>query len=218
MPVMGFWEYLSTNWGEVLGHTLEHAALVVVGLALAVVVGVPLAVATYRTDLGRAAAVNGSSLIMTVPSYALFGLLIPLLGLGWGPAVVALMLYGLLPAVRNAIVGLRAVDPAVTESARGVGMDRTRLLLGIELPLAWPVVLAGVRVAAQLLLGIAAISAAVNGPGLGNLILSGLSSAGTPFAIYLTVQGIAGIVVLAVLFDAAIALLTRLTTSRGIRA
>jgi osmoprotectant transport system permease protein len=80
------------------------------------------------------------------------------------------------------------------------------------------VVLAGVRVAAQLLLGIAAISAAVNGPGLGNLILSGLSSAGTPFAIYLTVQGIAGIVVLAVLFDAAIALLTRLTTSRGIRA
>ncbi|MBW0105944.1 ABC transporter permease [Pseudonocardia sp. KRD291] len=215
---MSFWEYLASNYLEVIGYTFEHAVLVLQGLALAVLVGVPLAVLTYRTGLGRAAAVNSASLIMTIPSYALFGLLIPLLGLGTAPAIVALTLYGLLPVVRNAIVGLREVDPAVTESARGVGMDRRRLLLSIELPLAWPVVLAGVRVSAQLLLGIAAISAAVNGPGLGNLILSGLSSAGTPFAVYLALEGILGIIVLAVVFDAAIALLTRLTTTRGARA
>lgn len=214
---MGFWEYLSSNRAEVIAYTVEHAVLVLQGLGLAVLVGVPLAVLTYRTDLGRAAAVNSASLIMTIPSYALFGLLIPLLGLGTAPAIAALTLYGLLPVVRNAIVGLREVDPAVSESARGVGMNRTRLLLSVELPLAWPVVLAGVRISAQLLLGIAAISAAVNGPGLGNLILSGLSSAGTPFAVYLALEGILGIVVLAVVFDAAIALLTRLTTPRGIR-
>ncbi|RZT84428.1 osmoprotectant transport system permease protein [Pseudonocardia sediminis] len=215
---MSFWEYLSSNYLEVIGYTVEHALLVLQGLVLAVLIGVPLAVLTYRTALGRAAAINSTSLIMTIPSYALFGLLIPLLGLGTAPAIVALTLYGLLPVVRNAIVGLREVDPAVAESARGVGMDRRGLLLSIELPLAWPVVLAGVRVSAQLLLGIAAISAAVNGPGLGNLILSGLSSAGTPFAVYLAVEGILGIVLLAIVFDAAIALLTRLTTPRGIRA
>lgn len=215
---MGFWEYFASNQAEVIAYTVEHAVLVLQGLVLAVLVGVPLAVLTYRTDLGREAAVNGASLIMTIPSYALFGLLIPLLGLGTAPAIVALTLYGLLPVVRNAIVGLREVDPAVAESARGVGMNRTRLLFSVELPLAWPVVLAGVRISAQLLLGIAAISAAVNGPGLGNLILSGLSSAGTPFAVYLALEGILGIVLLAIVFDAAIALLTRLTTPRGIRA
>lgn len=215
---MNFWEYLASNYPEVIGYTFEHALLVLQGLVLAVLVGVPLAVLTYRTSLGRAAALNGSSMIMTIPSYALFGLLIPLLGLGTAPSIVALTLYGLLPVVRNAIVGLREVDPAVSESARGVGMNRSRLLLSVELPLAWPVVLAGVRISAQLLLGIAAIAAAVNGPGLGNLILSGLTSAGTPFAVYLALEGIAGIVLLAIVFDAAIALLTRLTTPRGIRA
>lgn len=215
---MGFWGYLATNYQEVIGYTLEHALLVLQGLVLAVLVGVPLAVLTYRSGIGRSAAVNGASLIMTIPSYALFGLLIPLLGLGTAPAIVALTLYGLLPVVRNAIVGLREVDPAVTESARGVGMNRSRLLMQVELPLAWPVVLAGMRVSAQLLLGIAAISAAVNGPGLGNLILSGLSSAGTPFAVYLALEGILGIMLLAVVFDGAIALLTRLTTPRGTRA
>lgn len=214
---MSFWEYLASNYQEVLDAALAHALLVLEGLGLAVLIGVPVAVATYRTGTQRAAVLNVAALVMTIPSYALFGLLIAPLGLGDAPAIVALTLYGLLPVIRNCIVGLREVDPAIVESARGVGMNRLRLLFLVELPIAWPVVMAGVRVSAQLLLGIAAIAAAVNGPGLGNLILSGLSSAGTPFAIYLALEGILAIVVLAVLFDAALALLNRLTTSRGIR-
>ena len=214
---MSFAEYFLSNYSQVLDATLAHAALVLESLALAVLIAVPVAALTYRTGTPRAVAVGTAALLLTIPSYALFGLLIAPLGLGSAPAIVAITLYGLLPVVRNSIVGLREVDTAVVESARGMGMNRLRLLLTVELPIAWPVIVAGLRVAAQLLLGIAAIAAAVNGPGLGNLILDGLSKAGTPFAVYLTLEGIAGIVVLAVLFDLAFVALNRLTTSRGIR-
>lgn len=131
---------------------------------------------------------------------------------------MALALYALLPIMRNTVVGLRSVDPAVVEAGRGMGLSRGQILRTIELPLAWPVIITGLRVATQILLGIAAIGAAVNGPGLGNLILEGLSRAGTPFAVHLTLQGTLGIVVLAVLFDLCFAFLARFTTSRGIRA
>ncbi|WP_419995525.1 ABC transporter permease [Streptomyces boninensis] len=215
---MGFYDFLSGNWPEVRDATVDHAVLVLEGLGIAVAIGLPLAVLIYRTSLPRAAVLGIAGVFLTIPSYALFGLLITPLGLGNGPAIVALTMYALLPIIRNAVVGLREVDPAVVESARGMGMSRAKILLSVELPLAWPVIVTGLRVAAQLLLGIAAIAAAVNGPGLGNLILQGLDKAGTPFAIYLTIEGAAAIIVLAVLFDAAFALLNRLTTSRGLAA
>jgi len=193
---MSFWEYLASNYQEVLDAALAHALLVLEGLGLAVLIGVPVAVATYRTGTQRAAVLNVAALVMTIPSYALFGLLIAPLGLGDAPAIVALTLYGLLPVIRNCIVGLREVDPAIVESARGVGMNRLRLLFLVELPIASPVVMAGDRVSAQLPLGIAASAAAVNGPGLGNLILSGLASAGPPAAIFLALGGLLALVVL----------------------
>ena len=189
--------------------------LVLQGLGLAVLVGLPLAALTCRSR-SSAVVLAIAGVFLTIPSYALFGLLITPLGLGTAPSVVALTMYALLPVLRNAVVGLREVDPAVVESARGMGLSRLQVLIQVELPLALPVIVTGLRVAAQLLLGIAAIAAAVNGPGLGNLILQGLSSAGTPFAIYLTLQGIIGIVVLAILFDLGFTALRRLTTSRGL--
>jgi osmoprotectant transport system permease protein len=213
-----FFDFLSGNWPDARDATVDHAVLVLEGLGLAVAVGLPLAVLVYRTRLPRAAVLGVAGVFLTIPSYALFGLLITPLGLGKRPSILALTMYALLPVIRNTVVGLREVDPAVVESARGMGMSRLKVLLGVELPLAWPVIVTGLRVAAQLLLGIAAIAAAVNGPGLGNLILQGLDKAGTPFAVYLTIEGAAAIVVLAVLFDAAFALLKRLTTSRGLSA
>ncbi|AJE81429.1 MULTISPECIES: ABC transporter permease [Streptomyces] len=215
---MTFFEFFAQNRADVLDATVEHAVLVLEGLGLAVLIGLPVAVLTYRTGYPRAAVLGVAGLLLTIPSYALFGLLITPLGLGNGPSIVALTLYALLPVLRNAIVGLREVDPAVTESARAMGMGRLRILTTVELPLAWPVVLAGLRVATQLLLSIAAIAAAVNGPGLGNLILDGLATAGTPFAVYLTLEGAAGIVVLAVLFELLFAAVNRLTTPRGLGA
>ncbi|GAB3743804.1 ABC transporter permease [Nocardiopsis nanhaiensis] len=212
---MDFVEFTSDTYPAVLRAALEHVVLVLQGLGLAALIGLPLAALTYRTR-SRAVVLATAGVFLTIPSYALFGLLITPLGLGTAPSVAALTMYALLPVLRNAVVGLREVDPAVVESARGMGMGRGQVLTRVELPLALPVIITGLRVAAQLLLGIAAIAAAVNGPGLGNLILQGLSSAGTPFAIYLTLQGILGIVVLAILFDLCFAVLGRLTTSRGI--
>jgi osmoprotectant transport system permease protein len=215
---MTFSEFFSDNWPTVLDATLAHALLVLQGLGLAVLIGVPVAVFTYRTGAPRAVALGTAGILLTIPSYALFGLLITPLGLGNGPSIVALTLYALLPVIRNTVVGLRELDPAVVESARAMGMGRLRVLATVELPLAWPVLLTGLRVATQLLLGIAAIAAAVNGPGLGNLILDGLATAGTPFAVYLTLEGALGIVALAVLFDLTYAAVNRLTTPRGLGA
>lgn len=214
---MGFAEYVAGNWPELLAATLEHAVLVLLSLALATAICIPLAVATYRTDVPRGVVLAAAGVFLTIPSYALFGLLIAPLGLGATPSVVALTLYAMLPILRNAIVGLRNVNPAVSESAMGMGMDANLRLRRVDLPLAWPVIVTGMRVSAQLLLGIAAIAATVGGPGLGRLIMTGLDVAGTPFAIYLTLEGILGIIVLALLFDLAFVLLSRLTTSRGLR-
>lgn len=215
---MTFFDYFVANWTDVADATLAHAVLVLQGLGLAVLIGVPVAVVTYRTGAPRTVVLGFAGLLLTIPSYALFGLLISPLGLGTGPAIVALTMYALLPVLRNAVVGLRELDPAVVESARAMGMTRLRVLATVELPLAWPVLLTGMRVATQLLLGIAAIAAAVNGPGLGNLILDGLASAGTPYAVYLTVEGCLGIVLLAVVFDLLFAGLNRLTTAKGLGA
>ncbi|MFR9675130.1 ABC transporter permease [Streptomyces sp. TR06-5] len=215
---MTFPAFLADNWPTVVDATLAHALLVLQGLGLAVLVGVPVAVLTYRSGLPRTVVLGTAGVLLTIPSYALFGLLITPLGLGDGPSIVALTLYALLPVIRNTIVGLRSLDPAVVESARAMGMGRFHALTTVELPLAWPVMLSGLRVATQLLLGIAAIAAAVNGPGLGNLILDGLATAGTPFAVYLTLEGALGIVVLAVLFDLTYAAVNRLTTPRGLGA
>ncbi|GAB3478597.1 ABC transporter permease [Nocardiopsis coralliicola] len=214
---MTFFDYLAGNYAEVLTLTGQHLLLVLQALAAAAVLGVPLAVLTYRSAAPRGAVLAVAGVFLTIPSYALYGLLIAPFGLGTTPAVIALTMYALLPVIRNTVVGLRGVDPAVVESARGMGLSRLQVLRQIELPLAWPVIVTGLRVATQLLMGIAAIAAAVNGPGLGNLILQGLSSAGTPFAVYLALEGILGIVVLAVLADLAFAALNRATTSKGLR-
>jgi osmoprotectant transport system permease protein len=144
-------------------------------------------------------------------------LFISWLGLGTTPVVVALVMYSLLPIVANTIVGLRQVDPAVVESAQGMGMNRVQRLVRIELPLAWPVILTGMRVSTLLALGIVAIGAYIRGPGLGNDIFAGLSRISSPNALNLVLGGTLGVIVLAILFDLLYVLINRLTTSRGVR-
>jgi osmoprotectant transport system permease protein len=146
------------------------------------------------------------------------GLFISWLGLGnhtrWW---VALVLYSLLRSWRTRSSGLRGVDPAVVESAQGMGMSRMQRLFRIELPLAWPVILTGMRVSTLLALGIVAIGAYILGPGLGNDIFAGLSRISSPNALNLVLGGTLGVIVLAILFDLLFVLLNRLTTSKGVR-
>ncbi|MFE1341929.1 ABC transporter permease [Streptomyces sp. NPDC058733] len=214
---MNFWEYLSTRHQQLLTDAWQHASVVFQCMALATALGVLLAVATYRSAWAGNLATLTTATVLTVPSLALIGLLIPVVGLGVPPTVIALTLYGLLPVVRNAVVGLRGVDPALVDAARGIGMSSPMRLLRVELPLAWPPILAGIRVATQMLMGIAAVAAYASGPGLGNEIFRGLASLGSRNALNQVLAGTLGIIVLALLFDAAYVLIGRLTIPRGIR-
>ena len=214
----GFTSYLERRWEHLLELALAHATVVLLALGLAAVLGVAVGVAVRDRERSANVALAVTGGFLTIPSYALFGLFVPILGLGYEPTVAALAMYALLPIVRNTVAGLRTVDPAVVEAARGLGMGERERLVRVELPLAWPVIVAGLRVATLLVVGIAAIAAAVNGPGLGEDIFLGLSRIGSAVAINLVLGGMLGVVVLAVLFDAAYGLVGRATTSRGIRA
>lgn len=216
---MNFLDYLGTpsNQEALLEMAVEHVVLTGATMLLAIVVGTALGIVAHRVAPLRPAILNTTSTLLTIPSLALFALLIPVVGIGFQPALIALVMYALLPIVRNTVSGLRSVDPAVTESARGMGMSATQRLLRIELPNAWPVILTGVRVATQLTVGIAAIAALVGGPGLGREIFRGIRSIGSPFAFNPLLGGTLGILIVALLFDLFYTGIGRLTTPRGIR-
>ncbi|MEJ9080915.1 MULTISPECIES: ABC transporter permease [Gordonia] len=211
------WNFISHRRSQLAVDSYLHVSAVIQCLLLATVIGVLVGIAVYRSPAGSAIATALSSTILTIPSFALLGLLIPILGLGVPPTVIALTMYSLLPIVRNTIVGLGAVDPAVTDAARGIGMSRLRVLTRVELVLAWPSILTGMRVSTQMAMGILAIAAYAKGPGLGNLIFSGLSRVGSPTAIPQALTGTVLIVILALILDGIYVLIGRLTTSKGIR-
>jgi len=215
---MTIFDYLSVQGDRLFGLALEHAFIVILSVSISTVIGVILGILTYRTNTPRRVVLNVTGIFLTIPSFALFGLLIAPLGLGLTPAVIALVMYGLLPIVRNTIVGLRSVDPSIVESAQGMGMGRFRRLMRIELPLAWPVIVTGIRVSAVIIVGIAAIAAVVNGPGLGKDIFRSLARVGTPTAIPQALSAVLGIIIIAILIDFFFMIVARLTTSRGIRA
>src|SRR5690606_10051631 len=173
--LMTFLEYLETRQEHLLELTIEHIVIVVEAIVIATVIGLVLGILTYQTRRPREIVLAITGTFLTIPSLALFGLFIVWIGLGTAPVLIALVMYALLPIVRNTIVGLREVDPSVVESAQGMGMNRVQRLLRIELPLAWPVVIAGMRVSTLVVLGIAAIGAYINGPGLGNDLFTGLA-------------------------------------------
>ncbi len=214
---MNLFEYISDRWDRLALQGLLHVSAVVQCTIIAAVLGVVIGVAVYRSPVGSAVATALASTILTVPSFALLGLLIPVFGLGANTTVVALVLYALLPIVRNTIVGLGGVDPAVSDAARGIGMGRFGVLTRVELRLAWPAILAGMRVATQMLMGIAVIAAYAKGPGLGSEVFSGLTNAGSTNSLNQALTGTLGVVVLALVLDAVYVLINRLTVSRGVR-
>jgi osmoprotectant transport system permease protein len=215
---MTFWDFLSYRREVLIFEGYQHALLVAQCILVAAVIAVVIAASVYRSERVVNLATGMSAIGLTIPSFALLGLLIVPFGLGVTPTIVVLVFYSILPILRNAVVGLAGVDAGVVESARGMGMSRMRALLRIELPLAWPVILAGVRISTQMAMGIAAIAAYVQGPGLGTGIFSGLSRLGGANALNQALAGTLGVVLLALVFDAVLMLVGRITISRGIRA
>jgi osmoprotectant transport system permease protein len=178
--VSGLSGFLWERRGEILALTGEHVVLVAVASALAAAIGVPVGVALTRRP-GLARPVLGfANVVQAIPSLALFGFLIPVPligGIGARTAIVALVVYSLLPILRNTYAGIRSVDPAVIEAADGIGMTLGQRRRRVELPLALPVVLAGVRVAVVVSVGLATIAAAIGAGGLGVLIYRGIATA-----------------------------------------
>ena len=175
---MSVFEFLRLHQQEALSLTAGHIILVGVSMLLATLMGVPLGILITRQTALRKWVLGAANIIQTVPSLALFGFLIPVPfigGIGKSTAIVALTLYALLPIIRNTYVGITGVDPAILEAARGMGMTDWQLLRKVEIPLAMSVILAGLRVATVISVGIATIAAAIGAGGLGVYIFRGLA-------------------------------------------
>jgi osmoprotectant transport system permease protein len=175
---MAMWEFLKLHRLEITTLTMEHIWLVTASMGIAVLVGVPAGILLTRKPRLRAPVIGGANIIETIPSLALFGFLLPAPWLGARAdriAITALALYALLPIVRNTYVGITGVDPGVREAARGMGLTSRQMLWQVELPLSMSVILAGIRTATVLCIGIATIAAAIGAGGLGEFIFRGLA-------------------------------------------
>lgn len=196
---------------------IAQIELVLLVMAIVSVTAIITGLVVWKSTAVSEAVTGFWSVVFTIPSLAMFIFFIGPFGLGWLPAVIALVLYGQLPVVRNTIVGLRSVEPAVMESAAAMGMKPLTVLRKIQFPLAWPVIVVGIRVSTMLIFGISAIAAYVGGPGLGDYLFSGLANLGSFNSMNQTLVGAFGITILALIFDGLFVIVRRVTTPRGLR-
>ncbi|GGG15891.1 ABC transporter permease [Rhodococcoides trifolii] len=214
---MNLGNYLQGREGFLAFLTYQHASLAFQTVLVGTILAVLVAVAVYRLPLFATLTLTTSRIALTIPSLALLALLIVPFGLGVVPSFIMLAFFAAMPVVGNAIVGLRSVPESVIESAKGIGFSQRRILVQVALPMAWPVILTGIRVSTQMVVGVAAIVAYVLGPGLGSLIFNGLSRLGGTNALEMAATGTILIVVIALVFDALLVLLGRLTIAKGLR-
>ncbi len=175
---MNVWQFFTSHREEILAATHEHLSLVLISMAIAVAIAVPLGLALVSRPRLRATALAVASIFQTIPSLALFGFLIPLPflgGIGARTAIIALVLYALLPILRNTYVGLTGIDPAIIEAAEAMGMTERQILFRVRLPLATSFILAGIRTATVITIGVATIAAAIGAGGLGTFIFRGVA-------------------------------------------
>jgi osmoprotectant transport system permease protein len=211
-----FLSYLVANADRLLFMAEQHIELVLISVSISVVVGIGLALATETMPRMRQGLLSLSGTLLTIPSFALFALMIPVLGLGIAPTVAALSIYGVFPILRNTVTGIEGVEPAIIDAARGLGMGRAERMRTVVLPLAWPVILNGIRTATIMLVATAAIGAVVRGPGLGTLIFRGLARIGGAHAVDEALAGVVGVVLVALVLDLLFIVIAKITTLRGL--
>src|SRR5919197_3498167 len=211
---MNVWQFMTQNRLEVVELTLEHRWLVGISTLIAVVIGVPLGIIITRWPALNRPILGGANVIQTIPSLALFGFLLPAPWFGERAdrmAIFALTLYALLPLIRNTYAGIKGVDPAVVEAGRGMGMTDRQLLFQVQLPLALGVIIAGIRVATVISVGLATIAAAIGAGGLGQFIFRGISMVNNQVIL----AGAIPAALLAILVDVTFGWLERRLRSRG---
>lgn len=209
--------FISTNYASILQMTQEHLYLVLVAVGVAVLTGVPIGIAITRNERAAKIVLYIASIVITVPSIALFGVMIPILslinqGIGYLPAVIAVILYSQLPIIRNTYTAINNIDPALREAARGIGMKPIERLAKVEIPLAVPVIMAGVRTAVVMNIGVMAIAAYIGAGGLGQLISRGITQTDSTQLIV----GAVAVSLLAIIADYLLLLLERKLTPKGI--
>ncbi|MGM0537335.1 MAG: ABC transporter permease [Pseudomonadota bacterium] len=213
---MDWIQYAVGNVDLLISRTIEHIALVGVAVGIATLTGVPIGIAITKNERLAKAVLYVASIIVTVPSIALFGIMIPVLsligqGIGYLPAVIAVLLYSQLPIIRNTYTAINNVDPALREAARGIGMSQNQRLQRVEIPLAVPVIMAGVRTAVVLNIGVMAIAAYIGAGGLGTFISRGISQS-DPRQLIL---GAVAVSLLAILVDYGLLALQKRLTPKG---
>ena len=171
---MNFWQYIATNYTEILALLLEHIKLTAISVGLAVLIGVPLGIFISYMSKASKIVLSIANVIQAIPSMALLGFMIPFLGIGAIPAVTAVVLYSLLPIIKNTYTGLESINSQTLEAAKGIGLTRFQILTKVQIPLALPVIMTGVRVASVTAVGLMTMAAFIGAGGLGNLVFSGI--------------------------------------------
>jgi osmoprotectant transport system permease protein len=210
-------QFISIQREKITLAVIAQIELILLVMTIVSITAILTGLVVWKSTAASEAVTGFWSVIFTIPSLAMFIFFIGPFGLGWLPAVIALVLYGQLPVVRNTIVGLRSVEPAIMESAAAMGMRPLTVLRKVQFPLAWPVIMVGIRVSAMLNFGISAIAAYVGGPGLGDYLFSGLANLGSFNSMNQTLVGAFGITILALIFDGLFVIVRRITTPRGLR-
>lgn len=172
-----FFMMLQNRWPEIIIGTWQHIQLTLVALFIANLIALPLGIVLTRKRKIAETIIGITSVFQTIPSLALLGFMVPLFGIGFGPAIIALTIYGLLPILRNTYTGILGVDQAVIDAGTGMGMTSRQVLFMIELPLALPIIMAGIRTATVMVIGVATLAALVGAGGLGDLIFRGIAMA-----------------------------------------
>lgn len=216
LAIIDFFSYFSANYNQVLEYTVEHIQLVGLAILISILIGVPLGIYLTTNDDLAETVLQITSIIMTIPSIALFGIMIPILsiigqGIGFIPALIALVLYSQLPIVRNTYTGINDVDPNIRDAAKGIGMTTIQRLLKVEIPNAMPLIMAGVRTATVLNIGIGAIAAYIGAGGLGSLINQGISRSNNTMVLV----GAVVVSVLAIIVDLLLKYIQKKFTPKG---
>ncbi len=204
------WEFVQPQTGKLAGQTLRHVGLTTVSVLMAVVCGIPLGVWIVNRTRVAGLVLGLAGVMQTIPSIALLGFLIPVLGIGAMPAITALFLYALLPVIRNTYTGILEVDASVVEAARGMGMSAGQILSRVQIPLAFPVILAGIRTATVICVGVATLAAYIGAGGLGEFIFGGIALNNS----YMILAGAIPAALLAILLDYLLSLIRKVRVKR----
>ncbi len=209
---MEFFNYLSDHMSEIINKTQEHIVLAFSAVLLACLVAIPLGFYIVNHRKLSAVVMNIANIIQTIPSLALFAFAMPIFGIGTKPAIFALFLYALLPIIKNTLIGIRNVNPAIIKAATGMGMSKAQIMFKIEVPMAISVIMGGVRIATVTSIGITTIATLIAAGGLGDFIYRGLSMYDIPMII----TGALFSALLALLADFLLGLLENKLTSKGL--